>query len=86
MAKAGINILFSSYYLVIKSSASLKLDRYQRLTYNVTFSLLDHISSVFMDRFEHSFRFCHLEFEKEPISDGCRSENGQFLWGDLNFK
>ena len=27
-----------------------------------------------MDRFIRSFRVCHLEFYKEAISDGCRSE------------
>ncbi len=28
-----------------------------------------------VDRFGCSVRFCYLEFDKEAISDGCRSEN-----------
>ncbi len=32
------------------------------------------ISPLFEDRFARSFRFFHQEFEKDVISDGCRSE------------
>ena len=32
-----------------------------------------------MDRFGRSLRFCYLKFNKEAISDGCRSENDLIL-------
>ena len=41
------------------------------------------ISSLFVDRFGHSLRFCH-RFDKEAISDGCRSENARFRGEVLN--
>ena len=30
---------------------------------------------MLVDRFGRSLQFCYLEFDKEAISDGCRSEN-----------
>ncbi len=36
---------------------------------NVTFSIVDHISTV-VDLFGRSLRVCYLEFDKEAISDG----------------
>ncbi len=41
------------------------------ITCNVTFSFI----SVIVDRFGHSLRFCHLEFEIEANSDNCRRGN-----------
>ncbi len=41
------------------------------LVFSLTFSL-------FVDRFGRSLRFCHQEFYKEAISDGCRSENARY--------
>ena len=68
---------------ISKSSASL-LDRCQidvtpSLTNGVMFSFYNHIS-VFVDPFGCCFRFCHLGFDKESISDGCRNESAQYLW------
>ena len=37
------------------------------LTYNVTFSFVDHIYIV--DRYPRPLRFCNLEFVKEAIYD-----------------
>ncbi len=39
------------------------------------------ISPLFVDQFGRYLRFCHLEFDKEAISDGCRSENARYRWG-----
>ena len=36
------------------------------------------ISSLFNDRFGRSLRDFYLEFDKEAISDGERSENGRY--------
>ncbi len=33
------------------------------------------ISQSFVDRFGRTLQFCHLEFDKGAISNGCRSEN-----------
>ncbi len=33
------------------------------------------LPSLFVDQFEHSLRVCHLNFDKEAISNACRSEN-----------
>ena len=38
-------------------------------------------SSLFVVRFGRSLRFCHLGFDKEAISDGCRSEIVRYRWG-----
>ena len=38
-----------------------------------------------MDRFGRSLRFGHQEFDKETLFVGQWSENGQYLWGVLNF-
>ena len=38
-----------------------------------------------MDLIGRSLGFCHLEFDKKAISDGCRSEN-RCVCGGLNFK
>ena len=35
------------------------------------------LPSLFVDRFGSSLRFCHIEFDKEVISDGSGSENAQ---------
>ncbi len=43
------------------------MSRTHSLTHNIKFSSVDHVS-VIVDRFEHSLRFCHLEFHKEAIS------------------
>ncbi len=37
---------------------------------------LSSISSLFVDRFRRSLPFFHLEFDKEDIFEGKRSENG----------
>ena len=34
-----------------------------------------------MEQFERSLRYCHLEFDKEPIYDGQRSEKEASLCG-----
>ena len=39
---------------------------------------LTAISPLFVDRFGRTLRFCYLEFDKEAISDGCRSEDSGF--------
>ena len=49
---------------VFRSSASLLIERCHRLTH-VTFRFFPLI----VDRFGRSLRFCHLEFDKEAISD-----------------
>ncbi len=36
------------------------------------------IYPLFVDRFGRSLRVCHIEFDKEAISDGCRSENAWY--------
>ncbi len=36
-----------------------------------------------MDRFGRSLQFCHLELDKEAISDNCRSENERYWWGSV---
>ena len=61
--------------------------------YKLSFSVITHgslaitsISPLFVDRFRRSLRFCHIEFEKEAISDRCRIENARYRWGFLNFK
>ncbi len=65
-----------------KSQEVIKLSLEDQLLYNqiyvtdslhlsrthFTFSFIDHITIV-VDRFERSLRFCHLEFDKEAISD-----------------
>ncbi len=45
---------------------------------------LSAIYALCLDRFGRPFRFCQLEFDKEAISDGCKSENAR--WRGLNFK
>ena len=55
------------------------------LTHNVTFSFVEHYPLV-VYRFGRSLWFCHLELEKEAISDGRWSENGRCRWqGDFEF-
>ncbi len=49
-------------------------------TQNTTFSFFD-ISPLFVDRFGLSLRFCHQEFYKEAISDGCRRKNARYRCG-----
>ncbi len=45
-----------------------KIDDTDSLTYSyLAFSI---ISPLFVERFERSLRFCHLEFDKKAISDG----------------
>ena len=39
---------------------------------------LSAISPFFVDPFGRSLRFCYLEFDKEAISDGCRSEKYRY--------
>ncbi len=56
------------------------------LNHNVTHSFFDHISHVCDDRFGRSLRFCHLEFDKEAIYDGCKSKNARYQWWVLNLK
>ena len=46
---------------------------------HLTFSFVDH-APLFVDRFRRSLRFCYLEFNKEAISDGCRSGNARYRW------
>ncbi len=36
------------------------------------------LPSLFVDRFGRSLRFCHLELDKEAISDGSRSRKYLF--------
>ena len=43
-------------------------------------------SALFVDRFRRILRFCHPEYDKEAIPDGCRSENARYRWVVLNFK
>ncbi len=49
-------------------------------TYSLTTSCLalSTISSLFVDRFGRSLRFCHVEIDKEENSDDKRSENGRY--------
>ncbi len=49
-----------------RSSASLCLHRCHRLTYDVTFSFFT-ISSLFVDRFWRSVRFCRLILIRKPF-------------------
>ena len=44
------------------------------------------ISPLFVDRFGRSLRYCYLEFDKEALSDGCRSENIWYRWKGFEFK
>ncbi len=44
---------------------------------------LSTINPVFDDKLEHSLWFSPLEFGKEAIYDGCRSENVRYGWGVL---
>ncbi len=37
-----------------------------------------------MDRFGGFLLFCHPEFDKKAISDGCRGENAHYLLGVFN--
>ncbi len=39
------------------------------------------IYPLFVDRFGRSLKNCRLGFDKEAISDGCRSENARYVWG-----
>ncbi len=39
------------------------------------------IYPLFGDQFRRSLRFCHLIFDKEVISGGCRSEYVRYRWG-----
>ena len=41
---------------------------------------------MFVDRFVCYLRFYHLEFDKEAIADGCRSENAPRIGGGLEIK
>ena len=43
------------------------------------------ISPLFEDRFGRSLQFLHIEFDREAISDACRSGNARYRWGVLNF-
>ena len=43
------------------------------------------ISTFFVDRFGRFIQFYYLDFDKEAISDDCRSENSS-IGGFLNFK
>ena len=36
------------------------------------------ISLLFVNRFGRSLHFCHVEFDKEAISDGCRSKKVRY--------
>ncbi len=48
---------------------------------------LSTIYPCFVVRFGHSLQFCYLEFDKEAINDGERSEIGRYRFqGVLNFK
>ena len=42
------------------------------------------ISPLFVDRFGRFLRFCHIEFDKGGIFDGCMNENARCRWGVLN--
>ena len=42
---------------------------------------LSTISPLFVYQFRRTLRFCHLEFDTDAISDGCRRENARYRWG-----
>ncbi len=71
-------------YLLVwlfRSEASLYLDRCHRLTNSSTSSrlALSTISPLLLIDLD-VLRVCPLEFDKEAISDGFRSENGRYWW------
>ena len=50
-------------------------------------SALSAKSPLFVDRFGRVLQIFHLEFDKEAISDGCRSENAWCQYkGGLEFQ
>ncbi len=61
------NIFTSLIQIIIRSSASLYLDRCHRLIHGTFCSLA--ISPLFVDRVKRSLRFCQVEYDKEAISD-----------------
>ena len=54
--------------VLIRSSASLEIDRCQRLTHSRRLAYYT-TSLLFVDRFERSLRLCNLEFDKDSISN-----------------
>ena len=42
------------------------------------------MSLLFVDRFGRYLRFCHLEFDKEAISNGYSRESAQYRWSVLS--
>ena len=66
------SIFFNGLY---RSSASLLLYRYQRLTPLLVGRLaISATSQLFVDRLRRSLRLCHQKFEEEAICDGKRSK------------
>ena len=49
---------------------------------DVTDSLTDPLG--LLDDISCSLQFCNLEFDKQAISDGCRSEIARYWWRVLN--
>ena len=56
---------------------------YINITDSLTHGTFDFsaIFPLFVDRFGRSLRVFHLEFDKEAISDNCRSKNARYRWG-----
>ena len=85
-------ITISLYYLLLSSlfdSSNIilitnRVSLTDSLTNNVIFICFGYISVVY-GSIGRSLRFCHLEFDKNVNSDGCRSENVWYLWGNLIF-
>ncbi len=71
-----------AYWVIIKRSDSLELERCHRLTPSLTGRLtLLAISSLFVNRSGCSLQFCHLEFDKKAISDGFMGNSQVFTRG-----
>ncbi len=57
--------------------------------YSLRHSLTYGMFALFVDQFGRSFRFYHLEFDTEAISNGWSSENsgnGRWFWILSNFR
>ena len=82
---SGISIACTSGLLKRFSSAASKysFDRCHSLSHSLIHS--PHLRCLWID-LDVLFTVCHLEFDKEAISDGCRNEIAQYRWGSLNFK
>ena len=44
------------------------------------------ISALLMNRFGRYLQYCHLEFDEEAISDGCKSAKLPVSVGGFKFK